>query len=239
MAEPRFLCRSCGEEFTLPRTTLERFPGWAPRRCPRCHDGVPPARAASSQNIDNSHIIHTVDSALPPPDSHQAPPTSGTAVQPVTRSLEHALAEVLASFARGPRSGVFTDGGCSGNPGPGGWGAVWVQEDRILARRYGREPQTTNNRMELTALIAGYEMVKPDEEVTIRSDSELCVKTITLWAPKWERNGWRRKDGPVKNLDLVKQALAIARERPRARLEWVRGHDGTRWNEYVDVLSTR
>jgi ribonuclease HI len=153
-------------------------------------------------------------------------------------SIDCELEAVLAQHTAGPDEGVFTDGGCSGNPGPGGWGAVHVRDNTILAQAHGREARTTNNRMELTALIAGYGMIGPEDSVTIWSDSELCVKTINEWAAAWQRNGWRRKSGPVKNLELVKELYALARSRPRAQLKWVKAHNGSRWNEYVDTLST-
>jgi ribonuclease HI len=133
---------------------------------------------------------------------------------------------------------VFTDGSCSGNPGPGGWGAVRVEGGRILAEEYGAEARTTNNRMELTAMIAGLRMIAPSEAVDVYSDSSLVVQTLTQWAAGWERRGWKRSGGEVKNLDLVQEAYALAKARPGARIQWVRAHDGTRWNEYADSLST-
>ena len=145
--------------------------------------------------------------------------------------------EVLERYTAGPKTGVFSDGACEGNPGPGGWGFVWVEEDRILAEGHGCEPQTTNNRMELTALIEAYRRLPEDAEVTVFSDSELCVKTINEWAAGWERRGWRRKDGPVKNLELVQTLYALARAHPKVTLRWIRAHDGSRWNEYVDALA--
>jgi ribonuclease HI len=116
-----------------------------------------------------------------------------------------------------------------------------VRQDILVAQRFGRAPQTTNNRMELTALMAAYEIIDehaPNEEVVIWSDSQLVVNTLTKWAPAWERNGWRRRGGPVKNLDLVKPLYDLARAHPRATVKWLRGHHGSRWNEYVDMLAT-
>ena len=74
--------------------------------------------------------------------------------------------------------------------------------------------------------------------MTVYSDSQLCVNTITTWAPGWEKKGWKRKGGPLKNLDLVKELLALYRERPNCALKWMRAHDGSRWNEYADSLAT-
>jgi len=148
-----------------------------------------------------------------------------------------ALQRILKEHGKGPVTGVFTDGSCEGNPGPGGWGAVWVEEDEIVEERSGADPDTTNNRMELMALIAAYEMLPTDQVINIYSDSQLCVNTINEWAKGWEKRGWKRKTGPIKNLDLVKRAYALAGERPLATLKWIKAHDGSRWNEYADTLA--
>ena len=144
----------------------------------------------------------------------------------------------LPSGADGSRSsGVFTDGSATPNPGPGGWGAVYVVDDRIVAEAHGADPDTTNNRMELTAIARGLELVPPGTPVTIHSDSELAVRSLTEWAAGWERRGWRRRTGPVENLDLVRPLYEALRARPEIRLEWVRAHVGERWNEYADRLA--
>ncbi|MQA01013.1 MAG: reverse transcriptase-like protein [Dehalococcoidia bacterium] len=152
--------------------------------------------------------------------------------------MVHTTRQVLERYTGGPQSGVFTDGSCSGNPGPGGWGVVYVLDGQVLAQDYGAEPHTTNNRMELTAMIAGLEMLGPNEDVDVYSDSRLVVDTVTKWAAGWERNNWRRRDGEVKNLDLVQRAYQLAKERPKAHIRWIRAHDGSRWNEYADALAT-
>ena len=121
---------------------------------------------------------------------------------------------------------------------PGGWGAVWVENGEIRAELHGHDPDTTNNRMELTALLEAFKALPEDAEVTVHSDSRLCVDTITKWAPNWERNGWKRKGDPLKNLDLVKPLLTLYRAHPRCRLEWIEAHSGHRWNEYADALAT-
>jgi ribonuclease HI len=148
------------------------------------------------------------------------------------------LARVLEKYSSGPQTGVFTDGSCSGNPGPGGWGAVYVLDGKVLAQEYGDDPETTNNRMEFTAMIHGLQMLGPAEEMNVYTDSQLVVNTLTQWAKGWERNGWKRRDGEVKNLDLVQEAFALFKERPLARLQWIKAHDGSLWNEYADALST-
>ncbi len=148
------------------------------------------------------------------------------------------LAEVLLRYTSGPATGVFTDGSCQPNPGPGGWGAVYVRDNTVVAQDHGFDPGTTNNRMELSAMIAGLEMIGPGDAVDVYSDSLLVVNTLTKWAKGWEARGWKRKEGPVLNLDLVQRAWELVRERPLARIQWIRAHDGSRWNEYADALST-
>jgi ribonuclease HI len=147
--------------------------------------------------------------------------------------------DVLATYQGGPDSGVFTDGSAVPNPGPGGWGAVYVVAGEIVAERHGHEPATTNNRMELTALIEGAELVPEGTAATVYSDSRLAVRTITEWAAGWERRGWKRKSGPVENLDLVKRAFTLYRRRRELQVEWIAAHAGHRWNEYADALAGR
>jgi len=81
-------------------------------------------------------------------------------------------------------------------------------------------------------------MAPKNEPITLYSDSQLVVNTLTRWAKSWESRGWKRKEGEVKNLDLVQRAWALVHERPLTQLEWIRAHDGSRWNEYADALST-
>ena len=146
--------------------------------------------------------------------------------------------EVLERHSAGPKSGVFTDGSCEGNPGPGGWGVVWVNDDTIVTERHGSHPDTTNNRMELTALIEGYRLLPEDAAVRMYSDSQLCVRTINEWAPGWAARGWRRKKGPIANLELVQELYALAGAHPQVELCWIPAHEGSRWNEYADALAT-
>ncbi len=146
--------------------------------------------------------------------------------------------EVLRRYDGGPQSGVFTDGSCDPNPGPGGWGFVWVEEGSIVAEAHGHESDTTNNRMELTALIEAYRALPEDGLFEIYSDSQLCVKTINEWAAGWEKRGWKRKGGAIKNLDLVKALYALALAKPGVTLAWIKAHDGSRWNEYADALAS-
>ncbi len=118
---------------------------------------------------------------------------------------------------------------------------VYVRDGEVLAQRYGHDPATTNNRMELTAIIEGLRLLAPgrDAEITpVFSDSRLVVDTLTKWAAGWERLGWRRSTGPVANVELVQEAYALTKERPNARIQWIRAHDGSLWNEYADALAT-
>ena len=149
------------------------------------------------------------------------------------------VAEVLATFHDGPQTGVFTDGASEGNPGPGGWGAVLVVDGQVVAQDHGSEAHTTNNRMELTGMIAGLEMLPSDTVTDVYSDSQLVVNILTQWAKGWEERGWTKKSpGPIANLELVKRAYSLAKAKPNARIRWISAHSGNRWNEYADSLAT-
>jgi len=143
------------------------------------------------------------------------------------------------SGASDPQTGVFTDGGASPNPGPGGWGAVYVVDGEIQAEAHGHDPATTNNRMELTALIEGMRLVPEGTPATVYSDSNLVVRTMNEWAAGWEKRGWRRKSGPVENVELVRQVFGAFRKRPELKVEWIKAHAGFTWNEYADELANR
>lgn len=133
---------------------------------------------------------------------------------------------------------MFTDGSASPNPGPGGWGVVWVEDDEIIDEAAGTHPDTTNNRMELTALLKAVAMVPPGTPVRIWSDSNLAVRTVNEWAAGWQRRGWKRKRGPVENLDLVRPLYEALQERPDIEVAWIKAHVGHRWNEYADQLAS-
>ena len=146
--------------------------------------------------------------------------------------------EVLARYTEGPDTGIFTDGSCDPNPGPGGWGMVWVEKGQIIEERHGHEGETTNNRMELQALIEAYLLLPEDKALTVYSDSQLAVNTINQWAAGWEKRGWKRKTGPIKNLELVQELWALSKQKPQIELKWIKAHDGSLWNEYADALAS-
>ena len=146
--------------------------------------------------------------------------------------------EVLAKYTSGPKDGVFTDGAATPNPGPGGWGAVYVVGDKVVAEDRGHEAHTTNNRMELSALRAALKLVPPGTPATIYSDSKLCVETMNTWAKGWKAKGWKKKTGPIMNLELVQEIYEALQLRPELKLEWIAAHVGHRWNEYADSLAT-
>jgi ribonuclease HI len=131
---------------------------------------------------------------------------------------------------------IFTDGACSGNPGPGGWAAV-LRYDGREKELSGAEPATTNNRMELMAAIAALEQLKRGVTATINTDSRYVHDGITLWLPRWKARGWKTADKkPVKNADLWRR-LEAALERHRVTWRWIRGHAGHPENERADTLA--
>jgi len=159
----------------------------------------------------------------------------------IKRELNLTTAEVLERFSGGPDTGVFTDGSCERNPdGPGGWGVVKAIQNKPIAQKYGHAEITTNNRMELTALIEGLKTVAADERIDVYTDSMYCYNIATKWAASWKRNGWTRgkKREQVENLDLVKELHELTLMHPKATVRWIRGHDGSLGNEYADSLST-
>jgi ribonuclease HI len=133
---------------------------------------------------------------------------------------------------------IYTDGACKGNPGPGGWGAL-LRSGTHERELYGGDPATTNNRMELTAVIRALGALKHPSEVEIYTDSEYVMKGITEWLAAWKRRGWKTADRkPVKNADLWRE-LDAAAGRHEVRWHWVRGHSGHPENERADALANR
>ena len=131
---------------------------------------------------------------------------------------------------------IYTDGACSGNPGPGGWG-VWFKAGEAERELCGGEAQTTNNRMELQAVIEALRALKQPSQVTLYTDSQYVQKGIQEWIHGWLRNGWKTAARqPVKNADLW-QSLLAETHRHQMTWQWVRGHAGNVGNERADRLA--
>lgn len=219
---PQFTCTVCDDSFDVPQAALDKYPGWEPKYC-REHS---PQKKKSGAGASKKRKSSSKGAA------RKRRSVSASKEENLTR------AQVLEKYTEGPKTGVFTDGSSHPNPGPGGWGFVWVEDDDIQLEGHGAADDTTNNRMELKALIEAYRALPEDAAVTVYSDSQLCVNTITKWAPGWEKKGWTRKGDPLKNLDLVKELLRLYRAHPDCPLEWMRAHAGSKWNEYADSLAT-
>ena len=140
---------------------------------------------------------------------------------------------------------IYTDGGCSGNPGPGGWAFIIVQEtdegNVVLAEQYGAERATTNNRMELRAVIESLRTLDTfadvSRNITVLTDSQYVQKGITEWITAWKLNAWRTSNKkPVKNQDLWMELDSISSNFTLA-WEWIRGHSGIAYNEHCDRLT--
>jgi ribonuclease HI len=137
-----------------------------------------------------------------------------------------------------PRVIIYTDGGCRGNPGVGGWGVLLIDvpSGRSMSLR-GGEKDTTNNRMEIQAAIEGLSVMKrPGQAVEIRSDSKYLIDMCTTWMHSWKRKGWVKKGGEIKNLDLIKQ-LDLLLAKHIVSWKWVQGHSGEPGNDFVDQLA--
>ena len=135
-----------------------------------------------------------------------------------------------------PTVTIHTDGACSGNPGPGGWGAI-LKFGEVEKELKGGEAHTTNNRMELMAAIVALETLKRPCDVDLHTDSQYLRQGITGWIHGWKRNGWKTADKkPVKNVDLW-QRLEAALEHHRVEFHWVKGHAGHVENERADALA--
>ncbi len=136
-----------------------------------------------------------------------------------------------------PRVTIYSDGGASPNPGAGGWGALLIAEDGRTKELSGAEPDTTNNRMELTAAVQALRSLDSASEIVFYTDSEYVKKGISEWLPGWVLKGWQRKTGEVKNQDLW-QALHRETLRHTIIWKWVKAHAGNVNNERVDHLAT-
>ncbi|MGB2247547.1 MAG: ribonuclease HI [Alcanivorax sediminis] len=133
---------------------------------------------------------------------------------------------------------MFTDGACRGNPGPGGWGVVLRYGDKEK-EMHGGEPETTNNRMELMAAIAGLEALRQPCQVVLTTDSRYVMDGVTQWMPNWKKRGWKTASKqPVKNVDLW-QRLDAAIQPHEIDWQWVKGHSGHPENERADALANK
>ena len=133
---------------------------------------------------------------------------------------------------------IYTDGACRGNPGPGGWGAL-LRAGKHEKELWGGELHTTNNRMEMTAVIMSLQALKKPSEVVLTTDSQYVRKGITEWISGWKRRNWKTASKqPVKNVELWKQIDALA-EQHTIEWRWVKGHSGHVENERVDELANR
>ncbi len=209
-------CGTCGKGFEVSADLRQRYPGWTPSECPDCY---------RKGNGGSSRA------------SRAAPRARASSAQARVEE-DLSIIEVLERYTDGPDTGVFTDGSAHPNPGPGGWGAVYVIDGEVVDQAYGHDPDTTNNRMELQALIEGTRLVPEGRGATLYTDSRLCSQTINEWAAGWKARGWKRKTGPIANLDLVRELYGIIESRPELEIEWIKAHVGYRWNEYADALST-
>ena len=133
---------------------------------------------------------------------------------------------------------IYTDGACSGNPGPGGWGAVIFDENKKQSNISGKETMTTNNRMELLAPIMAIKRIKEKSEITVYTDSTYLKNGITDWIKKWEKNGWKSSSNqPIKNKDLWLELNNLSSEH-KISWNWVEGHSNNEFNNLADKLAT-
>ena len=133
---------------------------------------------------------------------------------------------------------IYTDGACSGNPGPGGWGAIILSEEKNETNISGKEKSTTNNRMELMAPIMALRKIKKASKIIIYTDSIYLKNGITTWIKKWEKNGWKSANKkPVKNKDLWVTLNKLSKGHV-IDWKWVKAHAGNKYNEIADKLAT-
>jgi len=134
---------------------------------------------------------------------------------------------------------IYTDGACSGNPGPGGWGAVIFDEKEKQNNISGKVKDTTNNRMELMAPIMALKKIKSRSDITIFTDSKYVKNGITEWIKKWEKNGWKSSSRkPIKNKDLWMKLNDLC-QKNKVSWKWVKGHSNNKYNTLADELATQ
>ncbi len=261
----QFTCATCQKPFEVVQETLDKYPGWKPRFCMahRKGGGGGASGGRGSFNSPGRGRFGSAPASTPAEssDAADAAPAAPTGPpQPIvprvvppgyaygSRTFGRGMPqrevltpqEALEKYTLGPKTGIFTDGSCDPNPGPGGWAWVRVQDGEVVQEACGGDRDTTNNRMEMTAIIRALDALPGDSAATIHSDSDLCVKTLTEWAKGWKARGWQRKGNqPIANLDLVMSAWEAMTEHPHVAFVWVKAHDGSRWNEYADALATQ
>ena len=132
---------------------------------------------------------------------------------------------------------IYTDGACSGNPGPGGWAAIIIENNEVKDMIYGNEKNTTNNKMELLAPIKAIEKFKKKSEISIMTDSSYVKDGMTIWIKKWEKNGWKTASRkPVKNKELWKKLKNLS-SKHSIKWIWVKGHSQNKYNNLADELA--
>ena len=152
--------------------------------------------------------------------------------------MSESLQEFLKSLNPESMVEIYTDGACSGNPGPGGWGAV-LRQGQLETELYGGDPETTNNRMEMLASIKSIDCLPPKTQVTLVTDSQYLKDGVTSWMVNWKKNGWLTRDKkPVKNKDLWER-LDVLAQTYTIHWKWVRGHSGHPENERADALARK
>ena len=137
---------------------------------------------------------------------------------------------------------IYTDGGCWPNPGNGAWAIAVVHHNELIYKEcHAEEGISTNNICEIKAILkALYISLKISGTVIIKSDSQYAINSITKWAESWKKNGWKKKGGEIKNLELIKEANAIwQQQKDRVDIVWVKGHNGNKWNELCDELCAK
>ncbi len=132
---------------------------------------------------------------------------------------------------------IYTDGACSGNPGKGGWGLIILRDEKVL-EYFGFNNNTTNNRMEMTAIIQGLSKCKKDEDIILYSDSKYVLSGIKDWMLNWKQNGWKTvKNKPIKNKDLWLLIDECIQNKDNVKFKHVKAHNGDLYNERADYLA--
>lgn len=198
-------------------------------------DGYPKAEYKGFSSLEDAEAYLGYDKKSKPPDArpHGAPKKKGK----TSRSeAEKQAAEMLETGDGVKHVVIYTDGACTGNPGPGGYGVVLLHGEQRKELSGGFR-LTTNNRMEILACIVGLRALKEPSAVALYSDSQYVINSITRgWARRWKKNDWKRGDEDARNPDLWQQMLDLC-DKHKVRFHWVRGHSGNEENERCDQLA--